>query len=103
MCKAQVKTTTNNLKAKGCQNPQACRSGGQPKKGTHCQKCQASDRSDNMESSEAEPRGPCFQPQKRSRHIDIDGKKDDKEVEEEENKEDIEQIVDGDGACSNLK
>lgn len=92
--KAQVKTTTK--KVKGSQKPQARRSGGQPKKGTHCQKRQASDGSDDVESSEAEPGGPRFRPQKRSRHVDIDGEKNDEEVEIEENEEDVEQVADGD-------
>ena len=36
-------------------------------------------------------------PRKVSRHIDINSKKDNEEVEKEENEEDVEQVADGDG------
>jgi len=51
----QVKNTTNKPKA----NQQASKSGGQTKKGIYCQKCPVSDGNNDLEGSEADPKGPC--------------------------------------------
>ncbi len=88
----QVKNTTNKLKA----NQQASRSSGQPKKGIHCQKCPASDGSDDSEGLEADPEGPCAWARKKTRRVDINTNENEKEVEDNGNKEEVEHVVDRD-------
>jgi hypothetical protein len=88
----QVKTTVNRLKVS--QKPQAHRPAGQSKRGIHCQKCPASDGSNDAESLKEE--GSCARRWKKTKCVDID-KDSDKEVEEEENEDVIEQVVDRDG------
>ncbi len=88
----QVKNTTNKLKA----NQQASRSGGQPKKGIHCQKCPASDGSNDPEGSEADPEGPRAQARKKTRCVDVNTNKNEEEVEDDGNEEEVEHVVDRD-------
>ncbi len=89
------KTSTKHAasKLKASQKPQAHKSSGQPKKGTHCQKCLASNGSNDADSSEAEPKGPRARLRKKSRHVDCNGKKNEEEV-KEENKEEVEIVTD---------
>ena len=88
----QVKNTTNKLKA----NQQASRSGGQPKKGIHCQKHPASDGSDDSEGSEADPKGPHAQARKKTRCVDFNTNENEEEVEDDGNKEEVEHVVNRD-------
>jgi hypothetical protein len=91
------KAISKQVRPKASQRLQARRSGGQPKKGTHCQKRPASDGSDDVECSEAECEGPRSRPQKKLRHLDVN----EEEVKKEENEENVEQVVgDGDKAQS---
>ena len=88
---------TKAVKLKASQKPQARRSGGQPKKGIHSQKRPASDGSDT-DSSDAESEAP--HPRKKSRHVGVRGKENEK-VEEEKDEDDVEQVDnDGDDAQS---
>src|SRR5258708_4399638 len=95
MTKGKTSTKHAASKLKASQKPQAHKSGGQLKKDTCCQKCPASDGSDDADSLEAEPERPCAWLQKKSRHIDRNGKKNEEEV-EEENEEEVEIVADRD-------
>ena len=84
----QVKTVVR--KPKATQKPQAQKSGGQPKKGSHHLKCPASDESDDLKSSGAELEEPCPWQRKRLRRIGIN----EEEVKEEENEKEVKHIGD---------
>lgn len=88
----QVKNTTNKPKA----NQQASRSGGQPKKGIHCQKRPASDGSDDSEGSEADPERPRARAKKKTRRVDVNTNENEEEVEDNGNEEEVEHVVDRD-------
>ena len=84
----QVKTAVSKLKAP--QKPQAQKSSGQPKKGSHYQKCLASYGSDDLESLGANPEKPHAWQRKKIRQINVNKEK----VEEKDNKEKVKYIGD---------
>lgn len=86
--KGTIKTAAS--KPKVTQKPQARRSSGQPKKGMRRQKCPASDGSNDPESSEFDSEGPHARLRKKTR-CDVNNKENEEEVEEEDNKGEIEQ------------
>jgi len=77
--------------------PQAQKLACQHKKNFHCQKYPASSDGSDKNSLEADPKGPRAWLQKKTRHIDVGGKENEK-VKEEENEREVKQVANKDNS-----